>query len=70
MYDKILRGLREFAKDVTIIEEEIFSDQSANVTLLEQIMIKRRNIVQLKHMIAPHGEIIEELQDSTLKLFG
>lgn len=70
MYDKVLRGLREFARDVSTIEEEIFSDQSASVSLLEQIMTKRRNIVQLKHMIAPHREIIEELQDSTLKLFG
>lgn len=70
MYDKILRGLGEFAKDLTHIEDQIFSSQSASVGLLEQIMIKRRNGIQLKHMIAPHRDIIEELQEWTLKLFG
>lgn len=70
MYDKVLRGLKLFARELMEIEEQIFDQQSVDLGLLEQIMIKRRNIVQLKHMIQPHSEIIQELQDSTLKLFG
>lgn len=70
MYDKVLRGLRMFARDLYEIEDKIFADQAVDLTLLEQIMIKRRNIVLLKHMITPHSEIMEQLQESTIKMFG
>ncbi len=70
MYDKVLRGLRTFWRDLTHIEESIFENHKLDKSLLEQIMQKRRNIVMLKHTILPHQEIIDQIQEETTKFYG
>ncbi len=70
MYDKILRALRNFTADLRSIEDDVFSTHKLQKSILEQIMLKRRNIVALKHMIMPQREILKQLQQETLKFFG
>lgn len=70
MYDKLLRSLRLFTRDIRAIEEKIFDSHHLEKNILEQIMVKRRNLIILKHAILPQQEIMEELQEETLKLFG
>ena len=69
MYDKLLRSLRFFTKDIRAIEAKIFEYKELEKGILEQIMIKRRNLIILKHTIKPQQEILEELQKESLKLF-
>jgi len=70
MYDKSLQGLRYFTKDLRTIEERVFGKLSMDKDVLEQIMVKRRNIVSLKHMLKPQQEILHELQhDNDIKHF-
>ncbi|USN55445.1 MAG: hypothetical protein H6765_02345 [Candidatus Peribacteria bacterium] len=70
MYDKVIRGSRLFARDLSKIEDLIFERESLDRALLEEIMIKRRNVVALKHTLRPQTEILAELQEETLKFFG
>lgn len=70
MYDKVLLGLRHFTRDLRIIEDLVFDSQAMNKDILEQIMLKRRNIVTLKHMLKPQEELLHELQhDKDIKRF-
>lgn len=70
MYDKTQRTLQAFAKDLRILETEVFQSSRLNKSILEQIMIRRRNAVVVKHMFIPHQEIIWSLQDEVQKFFG
>lgn len=69
MYDKMLYWLRNFTQDLRKIEQMIFEDYRLTPDVLEKIMIKRRNLVLIKHTFLPHKEILEELQKETLKFF-
>jgi hypothetical protein len=51
------------------MEEVIFKSPRLDKSLLEQIMIKKRNAVTLKHMFMPHQEIIGLMQEEMLKFF-
>lgn len=70
MYDKTMRTLSSFTKDLRAMEEVIFRSPRLDKNLLEQIMIKKRNAVILKHMFMPHQEIVGLLQEEMLKFFG
>lgn len=69
MFDKTLRLLTKSTKDIVTLEEEIFSKNGLNKKLLEEMMIKRRNVVFLKHLFLPQDEIILELQKTTEKFY-
>lgn len=69
MFDKSLRTLSKNSKDIMILEEQIFSNNLLNKKLLEDIMIKRRNIVFLKYVFLPQNELITELQKTVEKFF-
>lgn len=69
MFDKTLRILTKSTKDIVALEEEIFSKNGLNKKLLEEMMIKRRNVVFLKHLFLPQDEIILELQKTTEKFY-
>lgn len=70
MYDKTMRTLSSFTKDLRAMEDVIFRSPRLDKNLLEQIMIKKRNAVTLKHMFMPHQEIVGLLQEEMLKFFG
>lgn len=69
MYDKVIRWVTLFARDITELEEKIFNGRWLDKWTLETIMKKKRNIVMLKHTILPHQEIIEQLQEETMKFY-
>lgn len=69
MYDKVLLWNKFFTQDIARLEEDLFDTPWLDLKLLESIMIKKRNLVALKHMITPHEEIIQELHTETIKLF-
>ncbi len=62
MYDKTITMLKKFTKDVSDIEEQLFSSPELEKTSLSELMIKKRNIIALKHMFIPHQDILYELQ--------
>lgn len=69
MYDKTIRTLQAFMKDLRDMESVIFQSPRLDKELLEKIMLKKRNAVSLKHMFMPHQEIIGLLQEEMLKFF-
>ncbi len=69
MYDKSIKILSKNSKDIISLEEQIFSNNWLNKKLLENIMIKRRNIVFLKYIFLPQNELITELQKTIEKFF-
>jgi len=68
LYDKTLLWLNRFSKDLIKIEEDIFEWNIMKKSLLNNLLIKSRNVAFLKNMIEPHAEIIEELNKTTIKL--
>lgn len=69
MYDKSIKMLTKSSKDVMMLEEQLFASNKLEKTLLENLTIKKRNIVSLKHMFMPHNEILEELQKALPKFY-
>lgn len=69
MFDKTLKLLNSSNKDIANLEEEIFSNDGLNKKLLEELMIKRRNYVFLKHLFIPQNELITELQKTIEKFY-
>ncbi|MBW7954858.1 magnesium transporter CorA family protein [Candidatus Gracilibacteria bacterium] len=69
MYDKSIKLLSKNSKDIIGLEEKIFSNNGLNKKLLEDIMIKRRNIVFLKYIFLPQNELITEIQKTIEKFF-
>ncbi len=69
MFDKTLKLLNSSNKDIANLEEKIFSNDGLNKKLLEELMIKRRNYVFLKHLFIPQKELITELQKTIEKFY-
>ena len=69
MYDKSIKMLTKSSKDVITLEEQLFRANKLEKILLENLTIKKRNIVSLKHMFTPHREILEELQKALPKFY-
>ncbi|NVP17453.1 magnesium transporter CorA family protein [Candidatus Gracilibacteria bacterium] len=69
MYDKTLDLLTKSNKDIMLLEEDIFANSGVNKKLLEEIMVKKRNLVFLKHNFIFQGEIIGEMQKTIEKFY-
>lgn len=69
LYDKAINILNKSFKDVMILEEELFRKNRLEKKFLEDLMIKKRNIVSLKHMFLPHQEILQDLQKMIYKIY-
>lgn len=69
MYDKSLKMLGQSSKDVMLLEDQLFKSSKLEKSLLENLIIKKRNIVSLKHMFSPHREILAELQNALPKFY-
>lgn len=68
LYDKVLRALGKFNGNLLTLEDMIFTGRKLHKEVLENLLIRRRNIVFLKHAILPQNEIIHELQKATMTL--
>jgi len=69
MYDKTFIALNKSSRDVVAFEDQLFSSKRLETKLLENLMIKKRNIAFLKHAFLPHQEILEELHDVIPKFY-
>lgn len=69
MYDKVLNLLTKFSKDIIEIEERMLTTQNLKKDILEKLMIKKRNIIFLKHMFQPQQEITEDLAEEITKFY-
>lgn len=53
MYDKTLVSLGKFNKDIQILEQDLFDRTRLNTKVLSDLLVKRRNIIFLTHMLSP-----------------
>lgn len=68
MLEKMFKSYQNIRKDIRILEKQTFD--SASSTLVKDIMIKKRNIIFLKHMFKPQVEVMKTLENSVNKLFN
>lgn len=61
MLDKMFRLLEKLGKDLRAIENSLFNGD-ADENLIREIMIKKRNIVMLKHMMKPQISALKLLE--------
>ncbi|MDD4151084.1 MAG: magnesium transporter CorA family protein, partial [Candidatus Gracilibacteria bacterium] len=66
MLEKMFRVIDNISKDLRIIEKDVFVNTSSN--LVKNIMMKKRNIVYLKHTFKPQVSVLKltELNINTL----
>jgi magnesium transporter len=69
MYDKALVGLGKFTRDLLRIEDAAFDSNTISEELLSELLKKRRNAILIRHIIAPHSEILSELQTATMNFY-
>lgn len=69
LYDKTLVSLMKFAKDIQVLEQDLFARKTLNSKILSDLLVKRRNIIYLNHMLSPQSEILGELHTAVLKVF-
>lgn len=70
MYDKVLLALSKFKRDLHDIESGVFQWTKLNQSLIEQLLIKRRNGIVLKHMMLPQQDILSELNKLMLEKYS
>ena len=69
MYDKALIGLGKFSRDLLRIEDTAFDSNAIDEALLSELLMKKRNAILMRHIIAPHSEILRELQTATVNFY-
>ena len=69
MYDKVLTWMNKFSQDLVKIEDAAMDANSITQETLSELLIKKRSAVLMRHIIAPHSEILTELQSATMKFY-
>lgn len=70
MLNKTFKTLERFSKDVRIIEKALFSEfNQGGRDLIQEMMIKKRNAITLKHMIRPQIGVVKLLELRTNAMF-
>ncbi len=60
LLEKVMRMLEKFGKDLKVLEKELFTTNGTD--LIRKIMVKKRNIITLKHMMKPQLPVIKLLE--------
>jgi len=68
MLEKMFKLLDNVRKDIIKIEEEVFKDPSES--LIKDIMIKKRNMVMLKHICKPQISVLSVLENKINDIFN
>lgn len=68
MLEKMFKVYANIKKDIRILEREVFDNASAK--LVQEIMIKKRNIILLKHMFRPQIIVMRNLENHINTLFN
>jgi len=69
MYDKVLWALTKFKKDLTILENNVFSSSKMDENLIRSLMIKKRNAINMKHIMLPQQELLVEIWKLSEKMY-
>ena len=69
MYDKVLLALNKFKTDLMAIEKKVFSEKKMDSDLIRTLTIKKRNAINLKHIMMPQQEILLEISKLLEKLY-
>ena len=67
MLEKMFKVTSNVKKDIKIIENKVFNKEYSE--LVKDIMIKKRNIIVLKHMFKPQLFVMKLLESSINKIF-
>lgn len=68
MLEKMFRVTMNVRRDITSLERQVFEKMSA--PLVRNILIKKRNIIVLKHMFQPQMSVLIGLENHMKKLFN
>lgn len=68
MLDKVFRMLERFSRELRTLESDLFS--GADEALIREIMVKKRNIITLKHMMKPQISALRILELRMNSLFN
>lgn len=69
MFDKALKVINKSNKDIMVLEEELFADKWLKKSTLEKLMVKKSNIILLKHIYKPLDDILVQIQEETPKFY-
>lgn len=67
MLDKVLKVLNRFGKDLRNLEANLFRDVGEET--ISEIMVRKRNLIALKHMISPQIAVLKTLELRMNRLF-
>lgn len=67
MLEKIFNSMNKTRKDLILLEKQVF--EKINYKLVNDIMIKKRNIISLKHMFLPQVSVMRSTESNINKLF-
>ena len=71
MIDKVFRTLDRFGRDLRTMEKWLFATGSrGGKNLIQGMMIKKRNIITLKHMVKPQIAAIKIIELRMKSIFG
>lgn len=68
MLEKMFKTYQNIRKDIRLLEKQAFERASSN--LVREMMVKKRNIIFLKHMFKPQVSVMKTLEHSVNKLFN
>jgi hypothetical protein len=68
MLEKMFKTYDNIRRDIKILEKQVFERSSSK--LVQEMMIKKRNIIFLKHMFKPQVSVMKTLEHSVNKLFN
>lgn len=67
MLEKMFKVIDNIQKDIKCLEEQVF--EKANTSLVKEIMIKKRNIVIMKHMLLPQIAVMRTIETQMNEMF-
>lgn len=68
MLEKVFKMHDNITSDLKILEKHVFDNSSSS--LVQELMIKKRNIIVLKHMITPQVGVLKSLEYHMNSLFS
>jgi magnesium transporter len=68
MLEKMFNVIKNIKLDIRQLETKVF--ETGNTSLVQDIMIKKRNIVVLKHMFKPQVIVLRQLETAVNELYS
>jgi Mg2+ and Co2+ transporter CorA len=68
MLEKMFKVIKKVSYDIKLIEKQVF--EKTDHSLVKDIMIKKRNIVVLKHMFKPQVIVLKKIEETINKIYA